>query len=345
MSAFLSACRREPVDHTPIWIMRQAGRYQPEYRELRSKVSFLELCKTPELAAQVTLQAVEQLGVDAGIIFADILLILEPLGVGFEFAKDHGPRIHHPVRTAAQVDALPEQIDAGASLSFVMDAIRLVKREIKVPLIGFCGAPFTLASYVIEGRGTKNYYETKRLMYGDPGLWNALMTKLVDALVGYLQAQIDAGADAVQVFDSWVGCLGPQDYRRYIQPHMHRLFAALPKSTPSIHFGTGNPSLYPLMKEAGGDVVGLDWRVDLGETWTALGKDEVAVMGNLDPASLLAPRPVMKQRAQQILESAGGVPGHIFNLGHGIMPEAEVAAAQELIAYVHEASAGLKTPA
>ncbi|MFW6051764.1 MAG: uroporphyrinogen decarboxylase [Myxococcota bacterium] len=337
MSAFLRACRREPTEHTPIWLMRQAGRYQPEYRALRARVPFIELCKTPELAAQVTVQAVEQLGVDAAIIFADILLVLEPLGVGFEFTKGDGPRILSPVRTRAQVDAVADAIDAPDALGYVMEAIRLARRDLSVPLIGFAGAPFTLASYVIEGGGSRNYYETKKLMYGDEGAWNALMRKLSDAVTAYLNAQIAAGAQAVQLFDSWVGCLSPADYVRYVQPHVRRVFEGLDGRVPAIHFGTGNPALYPLMKEAGGDVIGIDWRVELGATWDLLG--ETAVMGNLDPASLLAPRAVMCERADAVLAQAGGRAGHVFNLGHGVMPEAQVDRVRALVDHVHERSA------
>ncbi len=339
-SVFLRACRREPVPHTPIWIMRQAGRYQPEYRAIRAKVSFVELCKTPDLACEVTLLPVEQLGVDAAILFADILLVLEPLGIGFEFTKDDGPSIPRPVRTAADVDRVSDDIRAAESLDYVMEAVRRIRAALggKVPLIGFAGAPFTLASYAIEGGGSKNYLRTKQLMLSDEGLWNALMRKLTRAIGDYLRAQIDAGAQAVQVFDSWVGALSPADYARYVQPHMRTLFASLPPDVPQIHFGTGNPALYPLMKAAGGTVVGVDWRVDLGTTWDALGRD-VGIMGNLDPASLLAPRAVLEARASEVLRQAGGRPGHIFNLGHGVYPEVSVDQVRALVDHVHAASA------
>ena len=337
MSVFLKACRREPTSYTPIWIMRQAGRYQPEYRALRQRVSFIELCKTPELACEVTVRAVEQLGVDAGIIFADILLVLEPLRIGFEFTDEHGPKILNPIRSAAQVDAIPERIDASRSLSYVMDAIQATRKELKVPLIGFAGAPFTLASYAIEGGGSKNYYETKKLMYGDEGLWNAFMSRLSSAVANYLRAQIDAGAQAVQLFDSWVGCLSVEDYRRYVLPHTQAIFDALPADTPAIHFGTGNPALYPLMKQAGGEVISIDWRISIDDAWLELG-DDVGVQGNMDPAALLASSDVMRARASQVLESAAGRPGHIFNLGHGIMPQARVDQARALVDHVHEAS-------
>ena len=340
-SPFLRACRREPSGHTPIWIMRQAGRYQKEYREIRSKVSFIELCKTPDLAAEVTILPVKQLGVDAAIIFADILLVLEPLGIGFEFAKDHGPKIHKPIRSAAAVDGVASEIDAEASLGYVLEAIRQTRQGLPsdVPLIGFSGAPFTLASYVIEGGGSRNYYEAKKLMFGDEGAWNALMEKLSGAITAYLNAQIRAGVQAIQLFDSWVGALSPEEYRRYVQPHVRKIFAGLDSSVPHIHFGTGNPALYPLMKEAGGDVIGVDWRVDLGSQWDALGPSEVAVMGNLDSAAILAPTDVMKREASAVLASAAGRPGHVFNLGHGIMPEAEVDQVRRLVDHVHEASA------
>lgn len=338
MSVFLEACRRQPTAHTPIWIMRQAGRYQPEYRALRKKVSFIELCKTPELACEVTVRAVDQLGVDAGIIFADILLVLEPLHIGFEFTDDKGPRILSPIRTGAQVDGVAPKIDAAESLGYVMNAIRMTRKELDVPLIGFAGAPFTLASYAIEGGGSKDYYETKKLMFGDEGLWNALMAKFSAAIAAYLCAQIDAGADAVQLFDSWVGCLSPEDYRRYVLPHTRSIFDALPKEVPAIHFGTGNPALYPAMKEAGGDVIGIDWRVSIDEAWRTLG-DDVGIQGNMDQAALLAPLDALKRRASEVLDSAAGRPGHIFNLGHGIMPQASVAQARALVEHVHEASA------
>ena len=340
MSAFLDACWRKPTSHTPIWLMRQAGRYQASYQAIRSKVSFLELCKTPELACQVTVDAVEQLGVDAAIIFADILLVLDPLGVPFDFEKGHGPKIFEPVRTTAQIDAMPEAIDVPATLGYVMEAIRLARRALDVPLIGFSAAPFTLAAYAIEGGGSKSYYETKTLMYGDEGAWRVLMTKVADALTVYLRAQVDAGAQALQLFDSWVGILSPADYDRYVAPYTKRIFDALADvEVPKLHFGTGNPELLIPMGEVGGDVIGVDWRIDLGDAWDRLGgPDEVAVQGNLEPAMLLAPVDVMKRAADEVLKSAGGHPGHIFNLGHGIMPTATVDQVRALVDHVHEAS-------
>lgn len=340
MSEFLKACRREPTAYTPIWLMRQAGRYQPEYREIRSKMSFIELCHNSEAAAEVTIMAAEQLKVDAAIIFADILLVLEPLGVGFEFAKDHGPRILEPIRTNAQVDKVATEIDAAGSLSYVMEAIKKTRAGLPkdVPLIGFSGAPFTLASYMIEGGGSKNYHEAKKMMLGNEGAWHTLMEKLSDAIARYLNAQIAAGAQATQLFDSWIGALSPSEYKRYVQPHVTRIFDQVDKSVPHIHFGTGNPELYPLMKEAGGDVIGIDWRVDLGTVWDRLGPD-VGIQGNMDSAAILAPMEAMKREAKEVIDSAGGRPGHIFNLGHGIMPEASVAQVQALVEYVHEISA------
>jgi uroporphyrinogen decarboxylase len=342
-AVFLRACRREPVPHTPVWLMRQAGRYQPEYRAIRAKVSFVELCKSPELAAEVTLLPVEQLGVDAAILFADILLVLEPLGIGFEFTKDDGPHIARPIRERGDLARVSEDIRAAESLAYVMESVRRIRAGLpsSVPLIGFAGAPFTLASYAIEGGGSKNYLHTKRLMLTDEGAWNALMTRLSRAVADYLCAQIAAGCDAVQLFDSWIGALSPSDYERYVLPHVRSVFDALPADVPAIHFGTGNPALYPLMKRAGGTVIGLDWRVDLGAQWDALGPD-VAVQGNLDPAALLAPREVLHERVDAVLASAGGRPGHIFNLGHGIFPEVRVDQARALVDRVHEQSARRK---
>jgi len=339
MSAFLKACRGEPADHTPIWLMRQAGRYQPEYRALREKVSFIELCRTPDLATEVTLLPVEQLGVDAAILFADILLVLEPLGIGFEFTASDGPHIADPIRETAQIDGVAEEIHARESLGYVLQTVRQVKAALagKVPLIGFAGAPFTLCSYAIEGGGSRDYRHTKRLMYQDPGAFSELMRKATTAVIEYMNAQVEAGVEALQVFDSWVGCLSPADYLAHVQPHMKRLFMELDSSVPHIHFGTQTATLLELQRDAGGDVIGLDWRVDLGETWERLGVE--SVQGNLDPYALLAPREELKRRADAVLHSAGGRPGHIFNLGHGLFPQAEVDQVRALVDHVHEASA------
>ncbi len=337
-SPFMKACRMEPTAYTPIWIMRQAGRYLPEYREIRAKIPFLELCHRPDLAAEVTVTAAERLGVDAAIIFADILLVVEPMGVGLEFTKGDGPVIHHPVRTAADVKGL-RPFDAQESLSFVFEAVRLARAALPpaIPLIGFAGAPFTLASYVIEGGGSRQYQHTKTLMYRDPPAWHALMERLSTAVSSYLNGQIAAGAQAVQLFDSWVGCLSPDDYREFVLPHTRQTIASLTPGVPVIHFGTDTTSLLPLMREAGGDVIGLDWRVDLGEAWAHLGP-QVGVQGNLDPVALFADPVEIRRQAGRILERAARRPGHIFNLGHGVLPQTPVDHLRALIDFVHEAT-------
>lgn len=306
-----------------------------EYREVREKTTFLELCKNPALAAEVTVTAVERLGVDAAIIFADILLILEPLGIELEFAKGEGPVIHNPVRKTSDVDRLRELEDPN-ELEFVYEAIRQTRSALKpnIPLIGFCGAPFTLASYMTEGGGSKNYVNTKRLMYDDAGAWHAMMRLISRALVKYLNAQIAAGAQAVQLFDSWVGCLSPDDYREFVLPHTKSVIQNITKGVPVIHFGTGTATLLELMREAGGDVIGLDWRVRLDEGWQRIGHD-VAVMGNLDPVVLFAEQDVIREQAKKILGQAKGRPGHIFNLGHGILPETPVENVIALVEMVH----------
>jgi uroporphyrinogen decarboxylase len=337
-SPFLKACRREPAGVTPVWLMRQAGRYMAEYRAIRAKVPFLDLCKRPELATEVTVTAAEVLGVDAAILFADILLILEPLGFDLEFAKGEGPLIHNPVREAGDVDRV-RPLSSPEPLSFVYDAVTSIRSALKpsLPLIGFAGAPFTLACYAIEGGSSRHYQAAKTFMYRDPGAWNALMERLVDSTVLYLNAQIAAGAQAVQLFDSWVGSLGPDDYRQFVQPHMTRLFSQLDASVPSIHFGTDTGSLLELQRDAGGSVIGLDWRVDLAECWRRLGSD-VAVQGNLDPAVLFAPLPEIERQTRRILQQAAGRPGHIFNLGHGILPETRVDHVRALVDMVHAIS-------
>ncbi len=307
-----------------------------EYREVRERTTFLELCKNPALAAEVTVTAVERLNVDAAIIFADILLILEPLGIELEFAKGEGPVIHNPVRRPSDVDRLRELQDPG-ELHFVYEAIRETRSALKpnIPLIGFCGAPFTLASYMTEGGGSKNYVHTKRLMYDDPGAWHEMMALVSRALVKYLNAQIEAGAQAVQLFDSWVGCLSPDDYREYVLPHTKSVIENVTPGVPVIHFGTGTATLLELMREAGGDVIGLDWRVRLDEGWRRVSHD-VAVMGNLDPVVLFAKQDVLRTQARKILEQAGGRAGHIFNLGHGILPETPVENVIALVEMVHD---------
>jgi uroporphyrinogen decarboxylase len=334
----LQACRRQPTPHTPVWLMRQAGRYMPEYRALREKVPFLTLCKTPELAAQVTVEAVERLGVDAAIIFADILLIVEPMGVGLEFSQGDGPVIHRPVRSGADVDRLSERPPLE-TVPFVFEAVRKARARLPehIPLIGFSGAPFTVASYLIEGGSSRHYLETKRLMYKDPGAWRALMERLVRVIAAYLNGQIAAGAQVVQVFDSWVGCLSPTDYRTFILPHMAALMQSLTPGTPIIHFGTDTAGLLELMAEAGGDVIGVDWRIDLAVAWRRIGETR-AVQGNLDPVALFAPPAELRRQVERILQAVAGRPGHIFNLGHGILPQTPVENVVGLVEMVHEIS-------
>ncbi len=309
-----------------------------EYRSVRSRVSFLELCKSPDLATEVTVTAAERLGVDAAILFADILLILEPLGFALEFAKGEGPVIHNPVRSASDVDRIRPLVDA-APLDYVIQAVRSIRSALgpAIPLIGFAGAPFTLACYAIEGGSSRHYDCAKMFMYQDEGAWNVLMGHLVDASAIYLNAQAAAGAQALQVFDSWVGALSPPDYRRFVQPHMARLFSQLDPTIPLIHFGTDTGSLLELQRDAGGSVIGLDWRVELDQAWARLGEG-VAVQGNLDPVVLLAPPREIEGQARRILAQAAGRPGHIFNLGHGILPQTPVDHVRALVEIVHEQS-------
>ena len=333
-SRFLKACRREAVDATPVWFMRQAGRYMAEYRAIREKHTLLEIVKQPELAAEVTLQPVRAFNVDAAILFADILLPLQPMGVDFEFVKGEGPAIHTPVRTQADVDAL-RPLHPEETLAHVMDAIRILRAElVNTPLIGFSGAPFTVASYMIEGGPSRDYKTTKLMMYSAPEIWHAFMDKLSTALAEYLTAQIHAGAQAVQLFDSWVGALSPADFEAFVLPYSKKVLdAAHATGVPAINFGTSTATLLPLMRQAGGDVIGLDWRVPLDSGWQTIGHDR-AVQGNLDPVALFAPIPEMKKRIHDVLRRAEGRPGHIFNVGHGILqhtPEDNVKAAVEII--------------
>lgn len=335
---FLKACRREPVDCTPVWFMRQAGRYMQEYQAVRARRSILEVCKTPELAAQVTLQPIERFPLDAAIIFADILLPLEPMGLNLEFAEGEGPVIHNPVRDRAAVDRL--RVTDGEELEYVAQAIRQARRALadRVPLIGFAGAPFTLASYAIEGGGSRNYLETKQIMYREPDAWHRLMDKLARVVTGYLRRQIRAGAQAIQLFDSWVGCLSPSDYAEYVLPHVQLIFEGLKQEqVPLIHFGTGTATLLKLMRDAGGDVIGVDWRVNLDDAWARLGHD-VAIQGNLDPVVLFAPLHEIERRAEDVLRRAANRPGHIFNLGHGILPKTPVDHVAALVEMVHKLS-------
>jgi uroporphyrinogen decarboxylase len=337
--AFLAACRREPTPYTPIWLMRQAGRYMADYRKLREQYDFLQLCKRPDLAAEITIAPVERLGVDAAILFADILLVLEPLGVGLEYAKGDGPVIQRPLRSRKDLDTLAE-FDAAEALAFVYESVRQARTTLngRVPLIGFAGAPFTLASYLIEGGGSRNYVNTKKLFYEDPDAWQRLLERLARIVARYLNCQIAAGAQAVQLFDSWAGCLTPDDYARFALPYTKAVIAALTPGVPVIHFSTGTAGALQHIRRAGGDVIGLDWRVNLDDGWKLVGND-VAIQGNLDPVALFAPIKEIRARAADILRRAGGRPGHIFNLGHGVLPDTPVDHVIALVDAVHELSA------
>ncbi|HEV3205740.1 MAG TPA: uroporphyrinogen decarboxylase [Terriglobales bacterium] len=336
-SRFVRACRSLAVDRTPVWFMRQAGRYMPEYRAVRKQYSLIEICKSPEVAAQVTITAAEALGVDAAIIFADLLLPLEVMGLPFHFAGGEGPVIDKPVREQADITRL--RTDRAADLGYVSEAVRLVCRHFgsSLPVIGFCGAPFTLASYMIEGGGSRNYIHTKKMMYSSPRAWDELMGKLVAVVSAYAAEQVRSGADVIQVFDSWVGCLSVEDYRRYVLPHTTSLVKTLQKSgAPVIYFGTDTATLLPSIKQTGAEVIGLDWRIPLDQGWDAVGPG--AVQGNLDPVLLFADWKEIEVRASDILRRAGGRPGHIFNLGHGILPETPVENVKALARFVQQYS-------
>ena len=344
-SIFVRACKRQPVERTPVWFMRQAGRYMPEYRTIRKQHSLLEICKQPELAAQVTIEAAEILGVDAAIIFADLLLPLEVMGLPFHFSAGEGPVIEKPVRSKEDIANL--RTDRAAELGYVSEAVALVAKHFadRVPVIGFCGAPFTLASYMIEGGGSRNYVHAKKMMYNHASDWDTLMTKLVSVTTEYSAEQVRAGADAIQIFDSWVGCLSVEDYRRYVLPHVTGMVKKLKKSgVPIIYFGTDSATLLPAMKETGADVIGLDWRIPLDEGWERIDY-AAAVQGNLDPVLLFAEWKELRSRAEEILRRAGGRPGHIFNLGHGILPETPVDNVKNLARLVQEyAPSGNRKP-
>jgi uroporphyrinogen decarboxylase len=333
-SPFLRACRREPTSVTPVWLMRQAGRYMREYRQIRARRSFLDICRDPDLVTQITLYAVERLRVDAAIIFADLLLPVQGTGLSLAYTKGEGPSIDPPLRAPEDVDRLREP-DLEESVGYVFEAIRRTRRALpaNIPLLGFAGAPFTLASYMIEGGGSTHYVKTKSFFMKDPGAWHALLGKLSRITVAYLNAQIAAGAQAVQLFDTWVGCLGPADYRAFVLPHTKNVLDAIPQGTPVIHFGTGTAALLPLMREAGGGVIGLDWRLDLVRAWDGLGA--VAVQGNLDPTVLFAPRDEVRRRTLDLLGRVAGRPGHIFNLGHGILPHTPLDNVLALVDAVH----------
>jgi uroporphyrinogen decarboxylase len=343
-SIFVRACKSQPVDRTPIWFMRQAGRYMPEYRAVRQQHSLLEICKKPALAAEVTITAAEILGVDAAIIFADLLLPLEVMGLPFHFTSGEGPVVEKPVRTAEDVAQL--RTDRAADLGYVSEAVGLVAKHFsgRIPVIGFCGAPFTLASYMIEGAGSRHYLHSKRMMYNSPAAWDGLMRKLVDVTAEYSAGQVRAGADVIQIFDSWVGCLGLEDYRRSVLPHVTELVKRLQRTgAPIIYFGTDSATLLSAMKQSGAEVIGLDWRIPLDKGWSDL-EHGCAVQGNLDPALLFADWKQLRPRAEHILRLAAGRPGHIFNLGHGILPETPVENVKNLARLVQEYSAAKPSP-
>ncbi len=342
-SLFVRAAKAQPTERTPIWLMRQAGRYMAEYRAIRKQYSLIEICKKPKIAAQVTIEAAEILKVDAAIIFADLLLPLEVMGLPFHFAAGEGPKIEKPIRTAEDISHL--RTDRAAELGYVAEGIKLVCKHFgdTLPVIGFCGAPFTLASYMIEGGGSRNYVHTKKMMYSQPAAWNELMKKLVAVTAEYSAEQVRAGADTIQIFDSWVGCLSVEDYRRYVLSHVTDLVKRLQKTgVPIIYFGTDSSTLLPSMQETGADVIGLDWRIPLDTGWQSLGY-KGAVQGNLDPVLLFADWKEIKSRAEDILRQAAGRPGHIFNLGHGILQETPVENVKSLCAYIREHSADYKT--
>jgi len=333
---FLKACRGEKTDYTPVWIMRQAGRYLPQYRKVREKVDFLTLCKTPELAAEVTLQPIDILKVDAAILFSDILIPIEPMGIKLEFSESKGPILHNPVRDEASLLRLRD-IDPAEDVPFVAEAIKLLLKQLDVPLIGFSGAPFTLATYMIEGGSTKNFINSKKMMYQNPTLFHKLMDKLTVTVISYLQAQISAGVHAVQIFDSWVGSLSPLDFKLFALPYVQKIISALNAKIPVIYFAFNGSAMLPLVNQSGADVIGLDWRIDIADAINALGTS-CTVQGNLDPCILFGTRDVIRERVSLVLRGAEGARGHIFNLGHGILPEVPVENAISMVEAVHELS-------
>jgi uroporphyrinogen decarboxylase len=335
---FLRACRRQGVDRTPVWFMRQAGRYQKEYRELRERHGILEICRNPELAAQVTKLPVGQLGVDAAILFSDIVVPLAAMGVEVRMEEGVGPVIDSPIRTSADVSRL-HPLEPEENVPFVLEAVRALSGELDVPLIGFSGAPFTLASYLVEGGPSRTFARTKALMHGDEAAWRSLMDLLAGSVLAYLRAQVEAGASAIQLFDSWVGSLAPDEYEQHVLPASRRILSGLSDlRVPRIHFGVGTGELLELMRDAGADVVGVDWRVPLDRAWARLGPD-MAVQGNLDPVVLLSRWEVVERKAAGVLSRAGGRPGHIFNLGHGVLPGTDPGTLKRLVEYVHERTA------
>jgi uroporphyrinogen decarboxylase len=339
VSLFVRAARREPTERTPVWFMRQAGRVLPEYRAMRERWSLIEICRAPELCAEVTLQPMRRMPLDAAVMFADIMLPLVGIGIDLELVDTVGPVIRRPIRNAADVASL-RPIEPRADVPFVLETIGIVKRELgsERALIGFSGAPFTLASYLIEGRPSREFALTKTLMYAEPGLWHELMERLTTITIAYLRAQVTAGVDALQLFDSWVGALGPQDYAEHVEPYSRRIFAALrPAGVPMIHFGTNTAGLLDLMKTDGATIIGVDWRLPLDEAWARVGF-HLGLQGNLDPAALLAPPAVMEAKARDVLRRAAGRPGHIFNLGHGLLPSTPLDNVLRLVDFVQEES-------
>lgn len=331
---FLRACRREPVDTVPVWYMRQAGRYQPEYREIRKKYSLIEITQIPEVCAEVTILPVQQLGVDAAILFSDIMVPIGAIGLPFEIRGGIGPIIEHPIASLADVEKLHD-LDMEKDLGYVTETIRILARELSVPLIGFSGAPFTLASYMVEGGPSRNHLRTKAMMYSAPEVWNALMARLEKTIIDYLEEQVKAGADALQLFDSWVGAVSPEDYKQYVLPSVQRIFQGIAHlQVPKIYFGVGTGELLRDIRETGADVIGIDWRVPLSEARKRVG-DSVAIQGNLDPALLLAPWPEIEKRAHVIIDQGSKHPGFIFNLGHGVFPEASVETLRRLTETIH----------
>lgn len=334
---FLRACRGEPVDATPVWFMRQAGRALPEYRDVRRKHDLLQITRLPEVCAEVTLQPVRRLGVDAAILYADITVPFTGIGFDFEIREGVGPVVFEPIEAAADVDRL-RPFEPAAEVAPLLDAIGMIRADSPVPLIGFAGAPFTLASYLVEGRPTRKFEKVKTFMHAEPAAWEALMERLVDVTVAYLAAQVEAGAQALQVFDSWVGALSPHDYRAKVQPHMRRLFAALPDEVPTITFGVDTAGLLPLMADAGGDVFGVDWRIDIDRARDLVGGRPV--QGNLDPMVAAGPWEAAAAQATAVLDAVGGAPGHVFNLGHGVLPHTPVENLERLVDLVHEHGEG-----
>jgi uroporphyrinogen decarboxylase len=347
VSLFVRAARREATKRTPVWFMRQAGRVLPEYRAMRERWSLIDICRTPELCAEVTLQPMRRMPLDAAVMFADIMLPLVGVGIDLELVDNVGPVIRRPIRDVAGVATL-RAIEPAADVPFVLETIGLVKRELGPTraVIGFAGAPFTLASYLIEGRPSREFGLTKTMMYTEPALWHELMERLTSIMTAYLRAQVRAGIDALQLFDSWVGALSPQDYAEYVEPYSQRIFAALaPAGVPMIHFGTNTAGLLDLMKADGATVIGVDWRVPLDEAWARVGF-HLGLQGNLDPAALLAPRAVMEAKALDVLRRADGRPGHIFNLGHGLLPSTPLDNVLRLVDFVQERSANMhRSPA